>query len=81
VANSTALSAVEAEADRIHSACDEIEMTMVDVEDPEQWRIALGLIDSASLRAHKTRNQLLATARKRAAAWSAEQRSTNDNSE
>lgn len=66
---SDVLRQVEAETDRIHSACDEIELAMSEVADPEEWRVALGLVDKASLRAHQTRNTMLKEARHRADLW------------
>lgn len=59
---------IQAETDRIHAACDEVERVLAtQIHDAESWRIALGYIDKASLRVYQLRKQLLAEAMRRAA--------------
>ena len=50
---------VRAEADRIHTACDEIEIAYNDLTDAGEWRIALGLIDDAQRRVYALRKVML----------------------
>ncbi len=61
-----ALTWIRAETDRIHSACDEIEMQLTHIDDAEAWRAALGHIDAASRRVYQTRKVLLDEAIRRA---------------
>lgn len=60
------VSIVRQQTDRIHDAADKIELASTEILGANDWRIALGFIDGASLRLYNLRQQYLKVARERA---------------
>ena len=50
---------IRAEAEHIQTACDEIEILFNAIEDADDWRIALGLVDEAQRRVYGLRKAML----------------------
>jgi hypothetical protein len=58
------LAEVRAQADRIEDAYETIERAVVTLSDPEEWRIALGLIEGTNRRGYDVKKRMLSHAHK-----------------